>query len=338
MTTGTRTPRLSAIALVAIVVALVAAACGGGDDALTVYSGRSEELVGPLFEQFTDETGIEVDVRYGNSGDLALLIGEEGDNTPADVFYSQSPGAVAFLAADDRLDAIATETLEVVDPRFRGADGLWVGVSGRQRVLVYNSDLVDEDELPASVFDLTDERFRGEVAIAPSNGSFQDFVTAMRQIDGEDAAREWLEAMAANDAPTYANNSSIVEAVGRGEVPLGLVNHYYNFRFLEEDASLPSRNHVFAAGDTGGLVISSSASIIKGTDMPDEALQLIEFLLAEDAQTYFAEETFEYPLRPGVDPPVDVAPLADLRPPDYDIGGATDLEGTAVLIRDSGLE
>ena len=330
--------RFIALALLAALVAALAASCGGDDDALTISSGRGEALVSPLFDRFTDETGIEVDVRYGSSGDLALLIEEEGDNTPADVFYSQSPGAVAFLAANDRLDAVAAETLEIVDPRFRDEGGLYVGVSGRQRVLVYNSDLVDADELPDSVYDLTDDRFRGEVAVAPENGSFQDFVTAMRQIDGEQAAEDWLAGMAANQAPTYANNNAIVEAVGRGEVPMGLVNHYYNFRFLEEDPSLPSRNHGFAAGDTGGLVIASSASVVRGTDRPEEAQEFIEFLLQEDAQAYFAEETFEYPLRPGVDPPVEVTPLEDLRPPAFDVSEGTDLRGTAVLIRDSGLQ
>lgn len=338
MLTRRRKHRMMVTALLAVMVALVVAACGGDDDSLTVYSGRGEALVGPLFDRFTEETGIEVDVRYGDSDDLALLIAEEGDNTPADVFYSQSPGAVAFLAADDRLAAVEAQALEVVDPRFRDPNGLYVGVSGRQRVLVYNSDLVDADELPDSVFDLTDERFRGEVAVAPGNGSFQDFVTAMRQIDGEEAAKEWLEAMAANDSPTYANNNAIVEAVGRGEVPLGLVNHYYNFRFLEEDPSLASVNHSFAAGDTGSLVIASTASVIDGTDRPDEAQRFIEFLLRDDAQAYFAEETFEYPLRAGVPPAVDVTPLDELRPPMFDVAQGADLERTAVLIRDSGLE
>lgn len=203
-----RTIRGSALALLVLGALLGVAACGGSnDESLTVYSGRSEELVGPLFQQFEDETGIDLDTRYGNSTDLALLIGEEGDRSPADVFFSQSPGAVGFLAEHGLLAPLDDELLDRVD--------------------------------------LPDEEYRGRVAIAPENASFQDFVTAMRQLDGDDAAQTWLRGMADNESPTYASNSAIVDAVSRGEVPMGLVNHYYNYRFLTEDPSLPSRNHVF---------------------------------------------------------------------------------------------
>ena len=155
------------------VVAIIAAACGGSEESVTVYSGRTENLIQPILDQFTEETGIEVEVRYGGSADLALLIDEEGDRTPADVFISQSPGAIGFLAGNGHLQAIDSATLDLVDPQFRNADGLWVGMSGRVRVIVYNTNLVDPATLPSTVFDLTQEQYRGQVAIAPANGSFQ---------------------------------------------------------------------------------------------------------------------------------------------------------------------
>lgn len=167
----------------AIVLGL--AGCGGDDDTLTVYSGRSESLVAPLIERFSDETGIDVDVRYGDTNDLALLIGTEGDGSPADVYWGQSPGATAYLAGRDLLAPLPAETLGLVSPGFEDPDGEWVGISGRERTLVYNQDLVEQSKLPGSVLELTDERYRGRVAIAPNNGSFQDFVTAMRNIQGE---------------------------------------------------------------------------------------------------------------------------------------------------------
>ncbi len=223
-----------------IVLALTASGCGGGADTLTIYSGRTENLIGPLLEGFAEETGIDVEVRYGQSADLALLIDQEGDRSPADIFISQSPGAVGFLAGNDRLGAISSEVLDLVPAEFRNADGAWVGMSGRVRVIVYNEDLVDPATLPQSVFELTDERFRGQVAVAPPNGSFQDFVTAMRETHGDEVTLEWLEGLVANDAQIYANNTSIVQAVGRGDVPMGLVNHYYNYRAQAEDPGVAS--------------------------------------------------------------------------------------------------
>jgi iron(III) transport system substrate-binding protein len=245
---------------------------------------------------------------------------------------------VTSLAQRDLLGEIDQASLDLVDERFRDPDGRWVGTSGRQRVLVYDSDQIDPVDLPDSVLDLTGPDFEGKVAVAPTNGSFQDFVTALRQIEGEDTAEAWLDGMADNDSPTYANNNAIVEAVGRGEVPMGLVNHYYNFRFLEEDPDLPSRNYEFEAGDPGALVIPSSATVIASSEQAEQAQEFVAFLLSEESQLYFAEETFEYPLARDVAAAVDVTPLEDLSPPAIDIGTLGDLEATVELIQESGLE
>jgi iron(III) transport system substrate-binding protein len=327
------------MAVAALLVAILAASgCGGDRDALTIYSGRTEDLVGPLLERFSEEQGVPIDVRYGDTPQLALLLAEEGDRTPADVFWGQSPGATAYLAQRDLLAPLSSETLGLVNPRFEDPQGLWTGTSGRQRVLVYNSETVAQDGLPRSVHELTRPEYRGRVGIAPTNGSFQDFVTAMRDIEGEEATAAWLRGMADNGARTYANNNAIVEAVGRGEIDMGLVNHYYNHRFLQEDPSLPSRNHRFEDGDIGGLLIPSSASVLAASDKKEEAEAFIRFLLSKEAQEYFADETFEYPLAQGVPPAEGVPPLESLRPPDEPPARLGDIEGTARLIQESGLE
>lgn len=324
--------------VVLVLTALGASGCGGDRDALTIYTGRTESLVGPLLERFSEDSGIAIDVRYGDTNDLALLIGTEGDRSPADVYWGQSPGATAYLAGKDLLAPLPRTLLDLVEPGFEDSDGRWVGVSGRQRVLVYNSEQVDEADLPSSVLDLTAPRYSGKVGLAPSNGSFQDFITAMRVLEGEDVAKGWLEGMVANDARTYANNNAIVEAVGRGEIPMGLVNHYYNFQFLAEDPGLPSRNHQFAAGDIGGLVIPSSASILASSAKKDDAEKFIAFLLSADSQRYFASETFEYPLADGVPAASGVPPLASLKPPAGEQADRLgDIEGTGKLIAASGL-
>ncbi len=335
-----RTPRhrLGLLTAAVAALAMLGSACSSSDE-LVVYSGRGQNLVGPLLEQFAEDTGVPIAVRYGDSADLALLLAEEGDATDADVVYMQTPGAVAYVGAQDQLVELDPATLELVPEEFRSDNDRWVGVTGRQRVLVHNTEMVDESELPSSVFDLTDERYRGRVAVAPSNGSFQDFVSAMRITEGDDRTREWLEGLVANDVQTYPNNNSIVEAVGRGEVEMGLVNHYYNHRFLAEDPSLPSRNHRFPGGDIGSLVITSSAGIVAGTDQPEWAEQFIEYLLSDDAQDYFRNETFEYPLAAGREPDPDLPSLADQDLPQVDIDQlGEDLASTVTLIQDSGLQ
>ena len=329
--------------LLAVVVIGSAAPAAAGDDGGTVivYSGRTEELVKPILDRFAEETGIDVEVRYGNTSDLALLIEEEGDQAPADVFLSQSPGAVAYLDERGLLGTLDESVLALVPEQFHASDGSWVGFSGRQRVLAFNPQILPEDELPASVLDLTGEEWSGRIGIAPSNASFQDFVTAMRLELGDEATTEWLEGIAANDPITYANNAAIVAAIGRGEVDTGLVNHYYVYQAQAEDPDFPGRNHNFAADDIGSLVIVTAASVLAGADHPDEAGALVEFLLSEEAQRYFSDETFEYPLASGVEP-ADVLPDVDLVAAsdielDFDEFGG-DLATTREMIRDAGLE
>lgn len=334
-------PRKSTlVAAVVVLLGLIAPACStGGGDRLTVYSGRTKALIGPLLDEFNEETGIKIDVRYGDSADLALQIDAEGDKSNVDVFISQSPGAVGFLDEQGLLAELAQNELDQVDDDFRAGDGQWVGLSGRVRVLVYNTDLVDPSELPDSVLDLTEPDFKGRVAVAPNNGSFQDFVTAMRIELGEDVATEWLDGMAANDARPYANNTAIVEAVSRGEIPMGLVNHYYLARAKAEDPSLPAENHYFAEGDMGSLLIVTAAAIVNGSDKSEEAGRLVDFLLSKASQEFFAQQTYEYPLAQGVEPDAALPPLDTVPTTTIDLDELGEgLARTAELIQDSGLD
>lgn len=314
------------------------AGCSAGRDAITIYSGRDEALVGPLLEQFNEDTGIPIDVRYGDSAELALLIQEEGEGTPADVFFSQTPGAVTLLEEEGLLAELPEDLLGRVNPDFESEAAHWIGTTARQRVLVYNEDLVDESDLPDSVLDLTDESFEGQVGLAPSNGSFQDFVTALRQLEGDDVAAAWLEGMAANGSPTYPDNLSIVDAVARGEVPMGLVNHYYNYRYRDENPDAPTRNYVFPDGDIGALLIASTISVLEPAGDDERATDLVSYLLEEDAQEFFAQETFEYPLIEGVEPSAELPPLDTLEAPDLDLRDLGGLETTVEMISESGLD
>jgi iron(III) transport system substrate-binding protein len=316
------------------------AACGDDGDVLTIYSGRQEALVGPLLEQFAEEQDIDIDVKYADSADLAVLIDTEGDNSPADVFLSQSPGAIGFIDGQGRLTRLPDETLEQVPERFRAADGDWVGLSGRVRVIVYDADEFDESEVPNSVFDLTADEFEGRVGIAPTNGSFQDFVTTMRDLVGDDETLAWLTAMRENGVRTYANNIAIRDAVERGEIDFGLVNHYYNEQAKAENADTPTENHFMPGADPGSMILTTAVGVLDTAgDQTGHAQEFVDFLLSPEAQQYFAEETYEYPLAGGVQPAVDLPPLDSLEAPAVDLsdlGGG--LQRTRELIRESGLE
>jgi iron(III) transport system substrate-binding protein len=333
---------LGAVLVTALLAGGVAAcSSGGGGDRLTIYSGRQQELIGPLLEEFSKDTGIGIDVRYGDSADLALLIDEEGDRSPADVFLSQSPGAVGFLDAKGRLAKVPAGDLDRVESRFRSPDGRWIGISGRVRVLVYNTETVNRSDLPQSVFDLTDPRYRGQVGIAPTNASFQDFVTAMRELAGEDRTVAWLRGMDANGSPTYANNLAIVEAVGRGEIPFGLVNHYYNEEVKAQNADAPSANYLFPNGDIGSLILVTAAAVLDSAgDSKSDAERFVRFLLTRQAQEFYARETKEYPLAAGVAPVVkDLPSLSEIQSPNLDLSSlGGELTRTKELIEQSGLE
>ena len=309
--------------------------CAGSNGReVTVYSGRTENLIGPTLEAFACETGTEVAVRWGSSTDLALLLAEEGDRTPADVFLSRSPGPVGFLEADGLLGGIDDGVLALVGPESRSKSGTWVGFSGRKRVLVHNIDAVPADQLPESVFDLTDGRYRGRVAIPATNGSFVDWFTVFRDQYGSEVAAQWLNDMVANDARYYPNNRSIVEAAGRGEIDMGLVNHYYQY---QEAAAAGDRhraaNHDLADDDIGSLLIITAATITATSANRQAANELIGYLLSEPVQRYFSRETFEYPLAAGVEPADVLPPLKALEigSVDFDVLGGGFAETIAII-------
>jgi iron(III) transport system substrate-binding protein len=329
---------LKTTALVVALLAAVAAGCGGSsNDTLTIYSGREEELVAPLFEKFTEATGIDVEVRYGDSAELAATIAEEGDNSPADLFFAQDPGSLGSV--ESRLSELPASSLERVDARFRDPDGRWVGTSGRSRVIAYNTEAIKEDEVPDSVFDLTDPTWKGKVGVAPTNASFQAFVTAMRLSAGENATRKWLVDLKANQVREYEKNTPIVEAVAAGEIDLGLVNHYYLYLVKQEQPDATVENHFLEAGDPGALVSVAGAGVLASSDQREEAERFVAFLLSEEGQRFYADvaEEAEYPLIEGIEPKEGLPPLTELHGPDVDLARlGAEHEATIELLRKTG--
>lgn len=335
--------RIATAAAAAVASAVALAACSSQEPSeqtgLVVYSGRSEELVAPLIEQFEADTGTNVDVRYGDTAELAAQLLEEGDNSPADVFFAQDAGALQVVQDEGLTTGLPAAQLEKVPAAYRSADGQWVGTSGRARVVVYNTDEVAEADVPGSVLELTDPRWRGEVGIAPTNASFQSFVTAMRETVGEERTRQWLEDLVANDVQTFENNSAIVDAVDAGTVSLGLVNHYYLYEKIAEvgEENIVAANAAFEPGDPGNLVnVAGVAVLPTGSDNP-ASQEFVEYLLSDTAQEFFATETAEYPLVDTVEAADGLPALDEIEGPDLTLEQLSDLQGTQDLLLQVGL-
>lgn len=307
---------------------------------LVIYSGRGESLVGEIIERFEEQTGINVKVRYGSTSALALTIGEEGRRSPADIFYGQDAGALSFLAESGLAAQLPPDILASVEnDNFKDDDGQWIGTSGRARVLIVSTERVAEADRPNSVFDLTDEEWRGRVGWAPGNGSFQAFVTAMRVIHGEAVTEQWLRDMIANDVHCRRNNSTQINAVIAGAFDIGLVNHYYRFR-SSYDANRHLAVNYFPpgdAGEAGALINIAGVAMLEGTTNQANALRFIRFLLSEEGQTYFRNETNEYPVSADVEPRVDLPSLDTLDPPSLALTSLSDLQGTLDLFDKIGL-
>ena len=303
---------------------------------LVVYSGRNKKLVGPLIEQAKEDLNLNIEVRYGKTSQLAIALLEEGDNSRADVFFGQDAGALGALEKNQKTLPIESKILEQVDSRFRSPEGNWLGVSGRARTVDYNTKLVKEGDLPKSIWDLTQPKWRGKVAWAPTNGSFQSFVTAMRALEGEEKTLEWLKAMKANDVKKYGNNTAIVKALGRGEVHLGLVNHYYLPRFKKENPDFPVAHH-YTNKDAGSMVNVAGVAIMKTTDQKEDVQKFINYMVSSKAQNYFASKTNEYPLSKGVDAPTLQVSLKELDPPEIDLTKLSSLEETLKLLQKAGV-
>ncbi|MEX1295295.1 MAG: iron ABC transporter substrate-binding protein [Candidatus Limnocylindrales bacterium] len=320
---------------VALLLMPTAAGAQDADEPLTVYSGRSESLVGPVIESFTETTGIEVEVKYADTAELAALLLEEGDRSPADVYFAQDAGALGAVADAGLLAVLPQDLLDTVPAGFSDAEGQWAGVSGRARTAAYTTSQVFE--LPDSILAFTDPQWAGRIGWAPANGSFQAFVTALRVIEGEEVAREWLEGILANEPVAYPSNTAAVEGVAAGEVDVAFVNHYYLLRLLAENGEdYPVAQRFFGGGDPGALVNVAGVGQVAATNQPRASLAFIEYLLGEEAQTYFSGATFEYPLLEGVVADPRLPPIDTIEAPEVDLSDLADLQGTVELLREVG--
>jgi len=309
-------------------------------DELVIYSGRSKSLVKPVIDKFQSETGIRVKVRYGSTAQMAAALQEEGDQSPADLFWAQDAGALGAAASAGLFQKLPETISSHVPEKFRNGSGLWVATSARARVLAYSPTRVNKSEMPESVFDLTDPKYKGRVGWAPGNGSFQLFVTAMRKSHGEQKTEQWLREMKANGAKPYAKNRPILHAIANGEVDLGLPNHYYLMRFKKADPGFPVEQTFFKSSDPGNLVMVAGIGQLKGSQNTEEARKFVDYVLSSKAQSYFTGDVFEYPMSPSIKPNGKLVSLSELeaRAPKVRFDELDDLKGTLKLLREVGLQ
>lgn len=316
------------------------ASLANAQDSLVVYSGRAKQLVEPLVEKFQAESRIEVDVRYGGTAQLALAIQQEGKRSPCDVFWAQDTGALEQLTSDKLFVKLPAELVDQTLPPFRSPEQTWIATSARARVLAYAPARVSASDLPKSVFDLTDPRWKGRIGWSPANASFQAFVTGMRAKYGEEKTTAWLTGVRDNEAKAYARNSPILDGIAAGEIDIGILNHYYLRQVKKERPDFPVEQTAFAERDLGNLVFVAGAGVLQSSRKQEFAQKFLAFLLREESQKYFINDVSEYAVTaadsaaPGT---AEKSPLTKAAP-EIRYSDLKDLEGTLRLLRQVGLQ
>jgi iron(III) transport system substrate-binding protein len=329
------------VVVVALFATLLAGCSSNSDQAsdvteLTVYSGRSEEFIAPFFTQWEAQSGIKLNIRYGDSAELAAQILEEGSNSPADLFLSQDAGSLGAVAEAGLFTQLSDEVASAIPAQYVAANRNWVGVTGRARVFAYAPDRVKT--LPLSVADLTKSEYKNQVGIAPTNASFQAFVTALIENKGADFAKSWLKALQANGVKIYPKNSAIVEAIDKGEISIGLVNHYYIWEVSEGlGRDINVKNGFFAAGDIGNLINVSGAGVLASSKKYAASEDLVNFLTSATTQAKFVSDTHEYALIPGTAAPAGVPALDQIGAPSVDLSSLKNIKTTQDLLVEVGL-
>jgi iron(III) transport system substrate-binding protein len=333
--------------LVACLVATALASCGAsaeGDggppepeaEGITLYSGRIASAIGGAVDMYEERADRDVETRFAEGSDLAATLIEEGENSPADVFFAEESAALEAVAERGLLERLPDEILDQVPAQYRDDEAFWVGVTGRARAVAYHED-IERSELPESPLGFTDPRWEGRVGWAPASGSFQDYVTAMRLELGEDVARRWLEEMIANGAVDHPNNVAIRDEIASGAIDVGLLNHYYVAQAVAAEGQDYPVNVYFPPEGLGSLVLTTAVGVIASSDRKEEALDFVDSMLSAPAQRFFTGSSKEYPLAADVEPHESLAvPLEDVPAPDGELTDLSERQATIELLQETG--
>ncbi len=323
--------RVAVLIALSLVTALAATGCSGDDGpSIVVYNAQHEQLLEEIAPKFTDKTGIEVELRNGSDPELAAQLMQEGDASPADVFLTENSPAMSAVEGAGLFAPLDEAAVEPIPAQYRPESGDWTGFVARSTVLVYNTSMVDEADLPDSIMDLADPGYAGMISFSPTGADFQAIVAAVLDLEGEEATQEWLDGLKANGT-TYDGNNVVLESVNAGESAIGIIYHYYWYRDQAEagDNSDNTELSFFGNQDPGAFLSISGAGVLAASDNPDEAQQFVAYLTSEEGQQALADSyALEYPLNPAVTLGPPVKPLAELDPPTVAI---SDLDGDKVV-------
>jgi iron(III) transport system substrate-binding protein len=307
---------------------------------LVIYSGRAEPLIQPVIDAFkANYPNVEILLKAGSNSELANALIEEQANPQADVFITTELFTAQSLAQEGIFQSYFPTGADQLPAEFVGADNLWTGLTRRARVIIYNADLVSQEELPTSIFDLTDPKWKGQIAAAGStNGSMQAQIAALRQLTGEEETLAWLNGLIANEVTFFGGHTDVRKAVGAGEFKLGLVNHYYYHLQKAEGSNVGIIYPDQGEGQIGLITNATAAAVVQGAPHVDAARAFLDFLVSPEGQKLFADLNYEYPLLPGVELHSDVLPFDGLRLADVDVvQAAQEFDATFDLMETVGL-
>ena len=337
------------LAALLVLAAAILAGCGfstegsgggsndSGPEGITLYSGRIPAAIGPAVDSYEAEADRDVKVRFAETADLAATLVEEGDASPADVFFAQEPGAIAAVAEAGLLAKLPRDILDRVPARYRDPEGRWVGVTGRARVIAYNKDVVKESDLPPSPFGLTAPKWKDRVGWSPASSSMQEYVTALRAKYGDDRTRQWLEEMVENGAVAFPDNVTIRDAIAKGEIDVGLINHYYVAQAISEEGPDYPVAVYFPPGGLGSLMLLTSVGVLESSDRKPEAFAFVRSLLSKQSQQFFTSSSKEYPLAKGAKPDPSLSvPIGKIPVSDSSLVDLKELQGTIELMKEAG--
>jgi iron(III) transport system substrate-binding protein len=333
---------LAAVAMTAgLAAACDSASAGSVKGTITLYSGQHEQTTQSLVDAFEKQTGIKVNVRYNDEDSFADEIVAEKAHPVADVFYTENTPALQYLQNQGLLASVDSSTLARTASRYNSAAGDWVGVSARVSVLIYNPSLISKSQLPTSVTQLADPRYRGKLAFAAGETDFQPIVTSVDRAYGQTAATKWLDGIKANAGQhVYPDNETIADEVNRGAVAFGVVNQYYWYRLRAElgASNVHSKITYFAPRDPGYVLDVSGAGILKSSKDQADAQKLLAFLVSKTGQEVIAHSiSFEYPLDDGVQTAAPETPFSQLQPNPITIADLGDGSTAIALLRKAGM-
>jgi iron(III) transport system substrate-binding protein len=329
---------LAALAALVVTAPLLSACSGEDGPSITVYNAQHEQLLEEVAPLFEEETGIEVKLRSGSDLELANQLVQEGDASPADVFLTENSPAMSLVDQAGLFAPVDSKTLDLIPSQFVPADKRWIGFLARSTVIVYNTDQLSPEEMPESILDFAKPEWAGRISYSPTGADFQAIVSAVLELEGEDATRDWLEGLADNGT-VYDGNNVVLESVNAGEVEAGIVYHYYWYRDQKESGENSDNSELYFFGDQdpGAFVSVSGAGVLASSDQQDDAQAFVEFLASTEGQQAMADSyALEYPLNPEVSLAPPVKPFDELEPPRVDVSSLNS-EQVIELMQDAGL-